>query len=258
MNISRYVKHYNLLFSPDLLQRIATHTQPYCTDKDFPVDKGLSVKEEAQRAFRIARAAWQDWNSAGAADGQKRYITSILGKVLGYSLFSDCPDSGIPANGYHAESLLPAGEQDSPDAALYPITFLMSDGTGRPILPVIVVPPDDALDAKHTFATGQRLSATQMMQAFLNASEPYLWALVTNGSNWRLLRDNPALSRPCYLDIDLDLIMQDGESQVFDSMFWRLFHVSRAEWHGSDGAASCLWEQWRQDLEEHGPVSAPA
>ena len=256
MNFSRYIRHCNLLFSPDLIDRLVTHTQTMCTNKDFPVSRGLSVQEEAQRAFRIARAAWQS-RDVKDSDSRRDFILTVFRDVLGYREPWVCPASGISADSSDNLSLLPPDSQstdDIPDVTLYPITYIFYNGEGKRVLPVIVVPPredgKDGLDDKcDSFATSQNLSAMQAMQSFLNASEPYLWAIVTNGARWRLLRDNPSLSRPCYLEVDLELLLQEGDNQFFDSLFWRLLHVSRTNHTGN---YPCLWEEWRKDLEEHG------
>ena len=251
MSISHYCKHYNLLFSPDLVQRVYERQAKYAV----PVDKGLSVRDEAQRAYRIARAAWHAWQAEATESAQRQYICHILEKVLGYSHLTKCPDSGItPEEQKNTQDLFgPTFETDADSGMhLFPISLLLGAGTNRPVLPVIIAPADKTLDAKIRFSTGQHLSATQMMQAFLNASEYYTWAIVTNGSNWRLLRDNPALSRPCYLDIDLDRLLDEEDSTAFDGLFWHMLHVTRAARQISDNGETCIWEQWRQDLEEHG------
>lgn len=251
MSISRYCKHYNLLFSPDLVQRVYERQAKYAV----PVDKGLSVRDEAQRAYRLARAAWHAWQAEATESAQRQYICHILEKVLGYSHLMECPASGItPEEQKNTQDLFGPTFETEADAGvhLFPISLLLGAGTNRPVLPVIIAPADKTLDAKIRFSTGQHLSATQMMQAFLNASEYYTWAIVTNGSNWRLLRDNPALSRPCYLDIDLDRLLDEEDSTAFDGLFWHMLHVTRAARQISGNGETCIWEQWRQDLEEHG------
>ncbi len=250
MSIARYCKHYNLLFSPDLVQRVYERQPKYAVR----VEKGLSVRDEAQRAYRLARAAWHTWQADATETHQRQYICHILEKVLGYSHMTECPTGGIAPEVKDTQDLFgPIFKTDTnPGMHLFPISLLLGAGTNRPVLPVIIAPADKSLDDKIRFATGQHLSATQMMQAFLNASEYFTWAIVTNGCNWRLLRDNPALSRPCYLDIDLDRLLEDEDSTAFDGLFWNMLHVSRAARQISDNGETCVWESWRQDLEEHG------
>lgn len=89
------------------------------------------------------------------------------------------------------------------------------------------------------------------MQQFLNESGRFLWALVTNGTTLRLMRDNPALSRPCYLEADLDTMLSTADAVSFDTM-WRLMHSSRAVLRTQGEPTECLWEDWRKELEEQG------
>lgn len=255
MSFSRYYKQSSLLFSSDLVQRVFSRDSKYTV----PVDKGLSVRDEAQRAYRLARAAWLDFLAEEPTEARlHRYVEHILTKVLGYSYCAVCDQAGITAEDPRADVLPLAefihnpGDQHPSHKTLYPITLLALDGGIYPVLPVIIAPSNKSLDDKIRFSTGKTLSATQMMQAFLNASEYYTWAIVTNGSNWRLLRDNPALSRPCYLDIDLDRLLDEEDSAAFDGLFWHMLHVTRAVRQISDNGETCIWEQWRQDLEEHG------
>lgn len=255
MSFSRYYKQSSLLFSPDLVQRVFERQAKYAV----PVDKGLSVRDEAQRAYRLARAAWHDYLAEEPTEARLHsYVRHILEKVLGYSHCAVCEQTGITAEDPRADVLPLAEFMHNPDdqhpahKTLYPITLLALDGGIYPVLPVIIAPPNKSLDDRIRFSTGKTLSATQMMQSFLNASEYYTWAIVTNGTNWRLLRDNPALSRPCYLDIDLDLLMQEEDSTAFDGLFWHLLHFTRASRKDSENGDTCVWEKWRQDLEEHG------
>ncbi len=255
MSFSRYYKQSSLLFSPDLVQRVFERQPKYAV----PVDKGLSVRDEAQRAYRLARAAWHDYLAEEPTEARLHsYVRHILEKVLGYSYCAVCDQAGISAEDPRADVLPLAEFMHNPDdqhpahKTLYPITLLALDGGIYPVLPVIIAPPNKSLDDRIRFSTGKTLSATQMMQSFLNASEYYTWAIVTNGTNWRLLRDNPALSRPCYLDIDLDLLMQEEDSTAFDGLFWHLLHFTRASRKDSENGDTCVWEKWRQDLEEHG------
>ena len=255
MSFSRYYKQSSLLFSPDLVQRVFERQAKYAV----PVDKGLSVRDEAQRAYRLARAAWHDYLAEEPTEARLHsYVRHILEKVLGYSHCAVCDQTGITAEDPRADVLPLAEFMHNPDdqhpayKTLYPITLLALDGGIYPVLPVIIAPPNKSLDDRIRFSTGKTLSATQMMQSFLNASEYYTWAIVTNGTNWRLLRDNPALSRPCYLDIDLDLLMQEEDSTAFDGLFWHLLHFTRASRKDSENGDTCVWEKWRQDLEEHG------
>lgn len=247
----RFCKHFNLLFSPDLLQRVFERQPKYAVS----VLPGLSVRDEAQRAYRIARMAWLKYQATPSDGEQWEFIGATLKEVLGYTHLTDCPAEGISPH-------MPDNERGlfgqayttelAPGEHLFPVSLLAGAGSSKPVLPVIIAPAKKSLDDKLNFPTGHHLSASQMMQAFLNASDFFTWGLVTNGASWRLLRDNPSLSRPCYLEIDLERILAEEDSSAFDGVFWHMMHVSRAARQLSDDGKTCPWEQWRQDLEEHG------
>jgi hypothetical protein len=59
----------------------------------------------------------------------------------------------------------------------------------------------------------------------LNRTE-HLWGVVTNGLQWRLLRDSSLMTKLTYVEFDLDQIMK-GENFAEFGLFYRLFHRSR-------------------------------
>ncbi len=102
-------------------------------------------------------------------------------------------------------------------------------GTG---VPVVVAPHTLALDEAHAcFAIAgsgsRRKSAFQLAQELLNASPDHRWALVSNGRQLRLLRDAATLTRPSFLEVDLQDLLGGSRFAEF-AMVWRLLHASRA------------------------------
>jgi hypothetical protein len=91
-----------------------------------------------------------------------------------------------------------------------------------------------------------------MVQEFLNASDDHLWAIVTNGLQLRLLRDNPALSRMAFVEFDLEAMMEDPSLFPDFLIFWHLCHHSRLE-HAVPEEA---WlEKWSQGaIQDGAPV----
>lgn len=232
----------NNLFSPDLLQRVRDKRQDSCTDKDgaaFQLPAGWSVMNEIGKAFSIARASWHHFTVSGRANITP-WTRALLKDVLGYQL-QGCPAEGIPADMQTAD--------DGQPGRLYPMTYLAGP-EACPAIPVLVVPPDQDLDKAMDFG-GFRQAPARLMQQFLNESGRFLWALVTNGSTLRLMRDNPALSRPCYLEADLDSMLSAADAASFDTV-WRLMHSSRAALRTPGEPSGCLWEDWRKELEEQG------
>ena len=233
---------YNL-FSPDLLQRVRDKRQASCTDKDgaaFQLPAGWSVLNEIGKAFSIARASWHHFSASGYTN-IRPWAHTLLKDVLGYQL-GECPAEGIPA-GRHA------ADDDQP-ARLYPITYIAGPEASC-VIPVLVVPATQDLDKSVDFGHGMKQAPARLMQQFLNESDRFLWALVTNGTTLRLMRDNPALSRPCYLEVDLSTMLSTADAVAFDAM-WRLMHSSRAALRTPGEPSGCLWEDWRRELEEQG------
>lgn len=233
---------YNL-FSPDLLQRVRDKRQDSCTDKDgaaFQLPAGWSVLNEIGKSFSIARASWYHFTASGHAN-IKPWAHTLLKDVLGYQL-DECPAVGIPAGRR-------AADDDQP-ARLYPITYI-AGSEANCVIPVLVVPATQDLDKSMDFGHGMKQAPARLMQQFLNESGRFLWALVTNGTTLRLMRDNPALSRPCYLEADLDTMLSTADAVAFDTM-WRLMHSSRAVLRTQGEPTECLWEDWRKELEEQG------
>lgn len=233
---------YNL-FSPDLLQRVRDKRQDSCTDKDgaaFQLPAGWSVLNEIGKAFSIARASWYHFTASGHAN-IKPWAHTLLKDVLGYQL-DECPAVGIPADRR-------AADDDQPPRR-YPITYIAGPEASC-VIPVLVVPATQDLDKSMDFGHGMKQAPARLMQQFLNESDRFLWALVTNGTTLRLMRDNPALSRPCYLEADLDTMLSTADAVAFDTM-WRLMHSSRAVLRTQGEPTECLWEDWSKELEEQG------
>jgi hypothetical protein len=102
----------------------------------------------------------------------------------------------------------------------------------------------------------RRKSAYQLAQQFLKAGESCSWALVTNGRQIRLLRDSDTLTRPVYLEFDLELILANDRYADFAAL-WRLLHASRARDPDETGEANksgnaCVWERWKLEGEAQG------
>ena len=91
-----------------------------------------------------------------------------------------------------------------------------------------------------------------MVQEFLNASDDHLWAIVTNGLQLRLLRDNPALSRMAFVEFDLEAMMEDPSLFPDFLIFWHLCHHSRLE----HAVPEETWlEKWSQGaIQDGAPV----
>ncbi|EIP96382.1 type I restriction-modification system methyltransferase subunit [Opitutaceae bacterium TAV1] len=227
------------LFIPAVLEKAARGEHTEQKTADYRLPKGLTLADEQGRAFRIASALHKTFDSirvrkdVDAARATLGHITELLRDTLGYT-----------------DLTLASGPTTLADRA-YPVTAFATGGR----VPVIVAPHTLDLDTPdERFAihgSGRRkLSAHQLAQQFLNASAACTWAILTNGRQLRLVRDADTLTRPAFLETDLDLILRARRYPDFAAV-WRLFHASRAGAPDTPGDA-CIWETWKREGEAQG------
>lgn len=237
------------LFLPDVLEKAALGQARLQAEADYGIPKGLKLKDEYSRAFQIACAQWRsfapmlDRTDFDAQRATATFVTELLRDAFGYVSVG-------------AVTGIELGERS------YPITHLAS-APHQPLhprhpLPIVVAPHTLGLDEADTrFAiagSGSRKKTPfQLAQELLNASPDHQWALVTNGKTIRLLRDAATLTRPSYLDIDLQDLLSGQRFAEF-AFVWRLLHASRAGLVGgtADAAAPVVWEAWREAGQEEG------
>ncbi|MCS6958996.1 MAG: N-6 DNA methylase [Pseudanabaenaceae cyanobacterium SKYGB_i_bin29] len=70
-----------------------------------------------------------------------------------------------------------------------------------------------------------KFSPHTLLQEYLNRKEEYLWGIVTNGLQWRLLRDSSLMTRLTYIEFDLESIL-DNENYRDFQYFYLLCHSS--------------------------------
>lgn len=224
------------LFVPELLERAARGEAAHQKEADYAIPKGLKLHDEYGRAYRIAAALWQDFapqlprTDLDPARATHAFVLDLLRQCLG---FTDLTPLSAPVQ---------IGDRG------FPVTAQALGGR----LPVIIAPHSLALDDPDPrFAIhgsgARRKSAHQLAQEFLNASRDCLWAIVTNGRSLRLLRDAETLTRPNFLEFDLETILREGEARYADfSALWRIAHASRAG-IATAPPADCIWEKWKSE-----------
>jgi len=92
-----------------------------------------------------------------------------------------------------------------------------------------------------------------MLQEALNREEANLWAILSNGSKLRLLRDSTALAGSAYVEFDLDAIFE-GDLYAEFLLLFLLAHSTRVEKRGGTdaGPADCWLEAWRTEAVDTG------
>lgn len=205
------------------------------TEAQYRIAKGLKLRDEIARDFKIALTLWQDFQALRRRrDVQAHEVTvrewllPLLRDVLHFHDAARCP------------AIQHAGHQ-------YAIGHA---GTGGRV-PLVFAGFDQPLDSgAERFGetnpdTGKtrRRSPFMLVQEALNATDASLWAIVSNGLTLRILRDNASLTRPAYIEVDLEALFTEELLADF-SAFWLLAHSSRfgaAETPPTD----CPWERWR-------------
>lgn len=213
------------LITPAMLARIADHEAGAQSEADYNVPKGLTLRDEIARYYRIGQALFKELfaSATPSTAATANFVEALLRDVLG---FSDVRRVGSRTLGDRT----------------FPVT--MEALRGR--VPVVVVPPSDELDraSTHLHTEGRRRSAASSVQDWLNAYDDSLWGFCSNGERLRLVRDNASLTRPAYVEANLRQLFEAEDFADFAAV-WLLLHVTR---FGAAGApvADCVLERWRE------------
>jgi len=206
----------------------------------YGVLKGLNLRDELGRYWRVAMAHWGEFDSARQASSSTdvvinrtatvRFVGALLREVFGFTDLAA-----------HSAPLIF-------DERHYPITASALDGR----LPVVVAAYDQRLDERDPRfgGDGRQRSAFGLLQDYLNAADPVLWGLASNGLALRLARDNASFTRPAWIEADLERIFTEDRFADF-SLLWLLIHASRFGKPG-DLPQLCVLETWREASREEG------
>ena len=175
------------LISPAKLAEVAERKASEQTDSDYHIPKGLTLRDETARYFRIGQALFRELFAGNHPSQQAtvRFTQELLRDVFG---FTDI--AAVTSPKLHGDR-----------------SYILSLEALNGRVPVVVVPPSDDLDHASThLSNDRRRSAATSLQDWLNAEDSALWGLCCNGEHLRLLRDNESLTRPAYI---ANLILQD-------------------------------------------------
>jgi len=222
------------LIAPAMLARIATQTDDANIRAEYRIPKGLTLRDEIARYFRIGQALFAELFASATPSANRTigFVKALFHDVFG---FADIARSGIRTlNGRP-----------------YAVTLEASGGR----VPVVVVPPDDKLDraSDHLPGDGRRRSAASAAQDWLNAYDGATWGFCCNGEHLRLLRDNASLTRPAYIEADLREIFE-AESFADFTTLWLLIHASRFG-QSDTPPTDCALERWREAGGKEGVVA---
>lgn len=222
------------LLSPEWLSKVGQLAAGAQEPADYAIPKGLNLRDEIGRYWRIAQAHWSDLVSTGDGHAEpqlvaERFVTQVLRDCFGFASLSAMEPRVV------AERLYPVGH-----AAL----------GGR--VPVVIASVGRGLDVLSAqFGDGtRRRSAFGLAQELLNADESSLWGLASDGHTLRILRDNASLTRPAWVEADLQRIFTEERYADFAAL-WLLMHESRFG-RPDQPVTECALEAWRNAGREEG------
>lgn len=204
------------LISAAMVAIIDRRLAPEQKDGDYRIRKGLTIREEVSTAFRVGQSHFDAFAKLRnpSVEATQRFVRSFLAETFGF-------DDLAPADGV--------------------ISFLAG---GR--VPIVIAPPsDEKLDRRSpTLSVDRSRSPAFALQDYLNDCDQAHWGLVTNGVAIRLMRDNASLTRPAYIEADLEQIFTNEDAASF-AVLWSLIHRTRFGAKGAP-ASDCALERWRE------------
>lgn len=243
------------LLQADWLNRIAQLEADHQAASDYQIPDGLGLRDELSRAWRMAQPLWLAFQQGrkGRAEPlnlSERFLTDLFKRVLGCADLHPVPllenrhteerhteNRHTEERHTHAEaqsSLLPVGPPG--------LRFLV--GAGRH-LPLVVAPAACGLDtSRREFSDGKRRrSPFGVLQDHLDHAADALWGVCSDGLSLRLVRDNASLTRPAWIQLDLERIFTEQLQPDF-AVLWLLLHASRFG-APDQPAEQCVLESWR-------------
>lgn len=222
------------LLSADWLARVAQLAAGGQGEADYRVPKGLNLRDEIGRYWRMAQAHWADFDAgrragADAAVVADRFVQALLRDCFGFSS-------------------LAATEPTTMAERVYPVRLVALGGR----VPVVTAPAGGGVDALAVAYGdgGRRRSAFGLAQEYLNAADGARWGLVSDGCTLRIVRDNASLTRPAWIDADLARIFTEELYADFAAL-WLLGHETRFG-RPDQPVDDCPLETWRRAGREEG------
>ena len=227
------------ILPPDFLQDIARLKASQQAGSDYGLFKSLVLKDELARYWSIGNDMYatyaqrkQRWDLESERVGIGEWMSPLLRTVFGYD---DLERGGS----------VTLGED----------RFTLTHRACRGAVPLLIVTQNYHLDrAEPRFGyEGLRRTPHALMQEFLNADDSSLWGIVSNGSKFRMLRDNSSLTRPAYIEADLELIFEEDLYSDFATL-WLTAHASRLKPQEEQppNPSTCIIENWRVQAHQVG------
>ncbi|MGY0219655.1 Eco57I restriction-modification methylase domain-containing protein [Endozoicomonadaceae bacterium StTr2] len=231
------VRIENGLLAGEYLNKISRLEALHQEAGDYATPKGMKLRDEIGRYWRIAQALWQEFEEHRHRTDihpmqmtRETWLEPLFTQVFG---FVDLNEVGTVFQG---ERTFPIGFAAVKNAA-----------------PLVFTSCQQELDSSHDLfgEEGRKRSPYGLVQEYLNSTDECLWGLVTNGLQLRLVRDNPSLTRPAFIEVDLERIFTEELYSDFVAC-WLLIHRSRFQPKAGEPVSSCILEQWKHQSSEEG------
>ena len=219
------------LLPPEIVTRAAAFDLPDQSDEGYGILRGLKLRDEIARYYQIALAHWERFDAArdGNVSAPQPFVLDLLKDCFGFANIAETgpvmlserrfPIRHASHNGRVPIVIAPLAPAESRKAGIDEAISLFGDET-------------------------RRRSASQLLQEYLNADEDALWGIASDGCTLRLMRDNVSLTRPAWIEADLEKILTEGLFADFSAL-WLLIHASR--FGAMDASPSdCPLERWRE------------
>ena len=222
------------LLGADWLGKVAQLRADAQEPADYRVPKGLQIRDEIARSWRIAQACFQEMEAGRASGGD----TSVLADRFLVAFLRDA----------FCFTSIQRVKPEPIDERMYPVrVFAFGDR-----VPVVSAPAGSGLDTllPEFGDDRRRRSAFGLLQEYLNAAGVALWGLATDGFSLRIARDNASLTRPAWIEADLRRIFTEHLYHDFAAL-WLVAHESRFG-RAEDPPENCPLEVWREAGREQG------
>lgn len=223
------------LLPADVIERLVRDTKglPGTADADYRLTPGTRLRDIISRSYADLLGAWEtfeaqvrrlDPDDHSATLTRDRWLLPLFGE-LGYGRLDRRPAPSV------------IGGKEYPVSHQHDQALIHLVGWNVPLDHRTPGVPGAARSAPHA-----------MVQELLNRSTEHLWAIVSNGRQLRVLRDNSSLTRAAYVEFDLETIFSEGAFNDFAAL-WLLVHATRLE---GDPQSGCWLEQWATEAREQG------
>jgi len=223
------------LLPSDLISRLVNDTRKLSgtREEDYRLTPGRQLREIINRSWNDLLGAWQVFQPQVARLSPEDHTATLtwdrwllpLFAELGYGRLERFPEA------------FTIGGKD------YPVSHHHEQAL------IHLVGWNVRLDRRTAGVVGAaRAAPHSMVQELLNRTDEHLWAIVSNGRQLRILRDNSSLTRAAYVEFDLEQMFSEGIFTDFVAL-WLLVHASRIE---GDPQSGCWLEIWANEVRQQG------